>query len=176
MRKFKLIILFCLVALFLIACSKTTNKVNESLNKDEVHLPVSNSSQVTETAKDQPAKDQPLKKEPLKKEPLKKEPEYIDESLYEGDDLEFVKLINLSVQYINSEDETAYKGLLSSDTGIGTMPNRKVQKVELLGIGDVTETQAAVRTNWWMDENDTSEFGIYVFRKEQNVWRIYDID
>lgn len=161
----KLIVLVSLLALFLTGCSNSAgNKENDT----------SNSVRGETAAKDKGASSSNESNQEVK-DSVEKEPKYIDESKYENVDLDLVKLINLSVKYINNGDETAYKGLLSSASPINAMPKVKVHKVELLTIGDITDAQAAVETNFW-NEDGIEAMRMFVFKKENNEWRIFDID
>jgi hypothetical protein len=99
---------------------------------------------------------------------------YIDESQYEGDALIFAQLINRAVQYINEENEDGYKSLLASNSPINSLPKRKVNKVELVEIGEPYGSNIVVDVNDWRDGEEQSR--TYVFTKENNEWKILDID
>jgi hypothetical protein len=119
--------------------------------------------------------DNPVSETPLSvTEEEEPEPVYIDESQYEGDELIFVQLINRSVRYINEENEDGYKSLLASNSPINSMPQGKVNKVELVEIGDPYGSNVAVNVNYWKDGVEQSR--TYVFTKENNEWKILDID
>ena len=99
---------------------------------------------------------------------------YIDESQYEGDALIFAQLINRSVQYINEENEDGYKSLLAGQSPINSLPRRKVDKVELVEIGEPYGSHIAVSVNYWRDGEEQNR--TYVFMKENNEWKVLDID
>lgn len=156
----KRLVLVCSAILFLAGCG----------DRAVTSAPESPSDETQVAPSDKPPPDTPSSS----KEAEEIEPVYIDESQYEGDELAFVQLINRSVQYINGEDEEGYKSLLTSNSPINAMPKRKVDKVELVEIGEPNGSQIAVFVNYWRD--GVEQRHMFVFTKEQDEWKILDID
>lgn len=102
---------------------------------------------------------------------------YIDESSYEGEELELVKVLNKSIKYRNERNENEFMALISNepDTPIKQMNLKKVINIQIDRIGDISDTtgviQALITT-----ENAPQSSTMYVFHKINGQWKIYDID
>ncbi|MCM3785410.1 hypothetical protein M3231_20770 [Neobacillus mesonae] len=98
----------------------------------------------------------------------------VDESLYEGEELELIKLVNLSVQYRNEGNEEKFKNLLSTNSAIISINKNEISDIEIHAIGDITDTQAVIEAN--VTTQGITNLTIYVFLKENGSWKIADID
>ncbi|MEK4438982.1 hypothetical protein [Paenibacillus sp. FSL K6-2862] len=102
---------------------------------------------------------------------------FVDESKYEGEEQELVKLLNLSTKYRNEGDETAYMALISDEpnTPINQMNSKKIADLKIDSIDGVTETQGTISATV-TTEGDSPGSTMYVFHKINGEWKIYDID
>ncbi|MDR6726154.1 putative small secreted protein [Paenibacillus amylolyticus] len=99
----------------------------------------------------------------------------IDETRYEGEELELVQLLNLSIKLRNERNETEYMKLITDDSPVGQMNTKKVTEVKIENIGDISDTQGTISAMIEMEGADSSLI-TYVFQKKDGEWKIYDID
>ncbi|PYY30952.1 hypothetical protein [Paenibacillus illinoisensis] len=102
---------------------------------------------------------------------------FVDESKYEGEEQELVKLLNLLTKYRNEGDEAAYMALISDEpnTPINQMNPKKLVAVQIDSIDGVTETQGTITATVTL-EGASPGSTMYVFHKMNSEWKIYDID
>lgn len=100
----------------------------------------------------------------------------IDESEYSGLELELVKLINLSTQYLNTRDEKAYLSLFTVDSPITQLNAKTISKIEVESINLESQDSAAAATTRWMDSDVEGSHKMYTFMKIEGTWKIADID
>lgn len=100
---------------------------------------------------------------------------YIDESKYEGDELELVKLINLSTKYRNEGNEEEYLKLFDSIT-ITSLPSTKIASVQIDNINFMSENVGSVRTTIQYETSTEPSIFTYTFNKKDSEWFITDID
>lgn len=153
---------------------ETSLSSNETQAASDNSPPGTSQSSNENKTRTDPSDSSPSEKSSSIPEEEEMEPVYIDESQYEGDELIFVQLINHSVRFINEENEEGYMSLLASNSVVTAMPKRKISKVELVSIGEPNGSHIAVSVNYWRNEEEQSR--MYVFTKENNEWKILDID
>ncbi|CAM3134665.1 hypothetical protein PALU110988_03825 [Paenibacillus lupini] len=100
----------------------------------------------------------------------------IDESEYSGLELELVKLINLSTQYLNARDEKAYLSLFIVDSPITQLNAKTISKIEVESINQESKDSATAATTRWMDSDFEGSHKMYSFVKLKGTWKIADID
>lgn len=103
---------------------------------------------------------------------------YIVENDYVGEQLELVKLLNLSTKYRNEANSDEFMKLISSepDTPIKQMNTKKVVDMKISNIGEITGSQGSIVTMTTTEDDSEGNLVIYVFHKINGEWRIYDID
>jgi hypothetical protein len=107
-----------------------------------------------------------------------REPLLGDESKYEGEELEIVKVIHQSVRFQNEGDEDSYMALLATNSGLN-FPSGKVRHIEILEIApNQTNENSVVVTVRIRLEGDVDVYsdGFYVLNKEGAAWKILDKD
>jgi hypothetical protein len=100
----------------------------------------------------------------------------IDESEYSGLELELVKLINLSTQYLNARDEKAYLSLFIVDSPITQLNAKTISIIEVESINLESQDSATAATTRWMDSEFEGSHKMYSFVKIEGIWKIADID
>lgn len=110
-------------------------------------------------------------------------PQYLDESKYESDELEIVKLINLRVQYLWEGNEEKYLKLFIENGPISQKPNYQINELVIedeITFQEQKEIYQAVCRIKEIHTDQTESSTGYVFRKDkhddQAVWMIADID
>lgn len=99
----------------------------------------------------------------------------IDEKKYSGQELDLVQIINKSTKLLNDRNESEYLALLAKGSPISQLNKKKITRIEVVSIGPINKDTASVETKIWMDtEPETTK--LYSFTKEDDVWKIYDID
>jgi len=100
----------------------------------------------------------------------------INESQYAGDELELVKLVNLTTRYTNDRNEGAYMKILTSDSPVqGISGTGTITNVVIKHIGDITNSSASISANVTY-ENEDPISKIYTFKKKNNKWLLADFD
>ncbi|MFM9279278.1 hypothetical protein [Paenibacillus jiagnxiensis] len=100
---------------------------------------------------------------------------YIDESKYEGDELELVKLINSSTKYRNEGNEEEYLKLFDSAT-ITSLPSEKISSIQVDNINFISEDVGSVRTTIQYETSAEPSIFTYTLNKKDRKWFITDID
>ncbi|WP_217596587.1 hypothetical protein [Cohnella sp. GbtcB17] len=99
----------------------------------------------------------------------------IDENKYSGQELELVQIINKSTKLLNDRNEREYLALFAKSSPVSQLNKKKVTRIEVVSLGPINKDTASVETKIWMDtEPETTK--LYSFTKEDDVWKIYDID
>ncbi|TVX91759.1 hypothetical protein [Paenibacillus agilis] len=104
----------------------------------------------------------------------------IDESKYEGMELEMIKLVNLHAKYVNERDHNNFKQIRQSPDV--NLPNYKVMNFEILEFSNMKKTQGYVSVNMTYVgfESKVVESGIRNFfiaqNKETKKWFVKDVD
>ncbi|SFS56627.1 hypothetical protein [Paenibacillus sp. BC26] len=106
---------------------------------------------------------------------------YIDESDYEGEILQCVKLINRNINYMNEEDNAANKAILTSGykTRIGEFtPGFRVSEAKLRNVGknQYGEYVAYVDLDSKLEKKPMITTIMYVLKQENNKWLIDQTD
>jgi hypothetical protein len=109
-------------------------------------------------------------------------PEYINESLYSGNELDIIRLINQRIKYTFEENESKYMGLFHATSPINGLLKYKLKTVKLLAEIKIQEQKysfvALVQAEDIVISGDLFNNN-YVFIKAKNNndgWKIGDID
>jgi hypothetical protein len=109
-------------------------------------------------------------------------PEYINESLYSGNELDIIRLINQRIKYTFEENESEYMGLFHATSPMNGLPKYKLKTVKLLTEIKIQEQKysfvALVQAEDIVISGDLFNNN-YVFIKAKNNndgWKIGDID
>jgi len=109
-------------------------------------------------------------------------PDYINESMYSGNEIEIIRLINQRMKYTFEENESEYMKLFHATSPINGLPKYKLKTVKLIDKINIQEQKysfvAQVKVE---DVVITGEAfnNNYVFIKAKNSndgWKIGDID
>jgi hypothetical protein len=100
----------------------------------------------------------------------------IDQSQFTGDELELIKLVNLSVEYRNKGDEKSYFALFNSNVDPNRkLPLQKIVQMRLESIKVFNEDSAMI-VAYAITESDGEFARTYTFTMENSKWKIADID
>ncbi|WP_028593348.1 hypothetical protein [Paenibacillus assamensis] len=104
----------------------------------------------------------------------------IDESKYEGMELEMIKLVNLYAKYVNTRDENKFKQI-HRDSHF-KLPNFKVSDMKVIEFHHMKPTQGYVsvemtRARFESREIETDRPNFFIAQnKETKQWYIVDLD
>lgn len=161
-----------LLLLLLVACQnqENTDDAQQPIDSPPPHVTEIETQQDEEISTSQEKEDTP--------------PEYLDETNYNGDQLEIVKLMNARMRYLYEKDEAAYMSLIDPESPILGMGRYKIRKVTSMSDITIQEQrklyQAVVMVNE-LNENDEEYSNTMVFWKKKEdgdntQWVIADID
>ncbi|MEK4661755.1 hypothetical protein MHH93_07670 [Priestia sp. FSL H7-0729] len=113
----KKLILVSLLFLLLVACQNqgNTDDAQQTIDSSTLNVTENETQQNEEISTSQEKEDTP--------------PEYLDETNYNGDQLEIVKLMNARMRYLYEKDEAAYMSLIDPESPILGMGRYKIFKV-----------------------------------------------
>ncbi|GAS80442.1 hypothetical protein [Paenibacillus amylolyticus] len=168
----KKLILVSLLFLLLVACQNQTNTedAQQTIDSSTLNVTDKEAQQNEEISTSQEKEEIP--------------PEYLDETSYNGDQLEIVKLMNARMRYLYEKDEVAYMSLVDPESPILGMGRYTVLKVTSMSDITIQEQkklyQAVVMINE-LNENDEEYSNTMVFWKKKEdgdsaQWVIADID
>lgn len=110
-------------------------------------------------------------------------PTYLDESKYQGEELEIIKLINLRIQYLWEGNEESYMKLIYEQSPLINFPAYKLEKASLRSDISFKEQSKIIQAVIGVEEvrlgEDEERNYVYVFskRKEEGAkWGYQDID
>ncbi|WP_342572318.1 hypothetical protein MKY85_08120 [Paenibacillus sp. FSL R5-0749] len=158
--------------LLLVACQNQANTedAQQTIDSSTLNVTEKETQQNEEISTSQEKEDTP--------------PEYLDETNYNGDQLEIVKLMNARMRYLYEKDEAAYMSLIDPESPILGMGRYKIRKVTSMSDITIQEQsnlyQAVVMVNE-LNENDEEYSNTMVFWKKKEdgdsaKWVIADID
>jgi len=109
-------------------------------------------------------------------------PEYINESVYSGNELDIIRLINQRMKYTFEENESEYMKLFHATSPINGLPKYKLRTVKILEEINIQEQKysfvALVKVEDIVMSGEAFNNN-YVFIKAKNSkdgWKIGDID
>jgi len=94
---------------------------------------------------------------------------YIDEAGHEGEELELIKIVNLSTKYRNEGNEEEYIKLFAPNN-MTTLTAQKIESLQLESISFMSENVGTVRTKVKYDHGNEAEIALYIFEKDDNQW------
>ncbi|MFB8374558.1 hypothetical protein ACWIE6_18880 [Paenibacillus taichungensis] len=100
---------------------------------------------------------------------------YIDEAGYEGDELEMIKVVNLSTKYRNEGNEDEFLKLFNPNH-MKTLTPMKVESIQLESINFMSENVGSVRTTIKYDTKQEPGIALFVFDKTDDKWIISGTD
>ncbi|MEK4439173.1 hypothetical protein [Paenibacillus sp. FSL K6-2862] len=100
---------------------------------------------------------------------------YIDESGHEGDELELIKIVNLSTKYRNEGNEEEYLKLFNPNN-MKTLTPMKIESIQLESVNFRSENVGTVRTTIKYDTKEEPGEALFIFEKTDNKWIISGTD
>lgn len=100
---------------------------------------------------------------------------YIDEAGHEGDELEMIKVVNLSTKYRNEGNEEEFLKLFNPNH-MKTLTSMKVESIQLESINFMSENIGSVETTIKYDTKQEPGIALFVFEKKDGKWIISGTD
>ncbi|MET1174582.1 hypothetical protein [Paenibacillus amylolyticus] len=100
---------------------------------------------------------------------------YIDEAGYEGDELEMIKVVNLSTKYRNEGNEEEYLKLFNGKN-MNSLTSMKIESIKLEDISFMSDKVGTVRTEIKYDNAEEPSIALFVFEKSNNKWILSGTD
>lgn len=89
--------------------------------------------------------------------------------------MELIKLVNLITEYRNNGDEESYFSLFDSKLDPNrNMPSHKITTIKFESVKVISDDLATAAV--FVTTTDSEYTQIYTFSREDNEWRIADID